>query len=202
MITDIIIVTLIILCTFLGYKRGLIKVAVRFLSFVAALVIALILYTPISNYIIENTEIVPKLEQTISSKLYTKEEKEKQTQNSENIVDTIGNYIEGYTESAKENTSGFVAKEVSIAIVRVGTWIFLFIATRILALFIKLFADAIAEFPIIKQFNKLRRNNIWNSGRNCFNICISCSLKYSKSSDRRKCYYKKSRRFAHRKNHV
>ena len=70
MLADLILIMLMALFIFLGYKRGLIKVAVRLLGFVAALVIALILYTPISNYIIENTEVVPNLKNTIEAKLY------------------------------------------------------------------------------------------------------------------------------------
>ena len=57
MIADIIIIAIMGLCVFFGYSRGLIKVGVRILSFVISLVIALVLYTPISNYIIENTDI-------------------------------------------------------------------------------------------------------------------------------------------------
>ena len=68
MIADIFVILIIMLCILIGYKKGLIKVAVRLLSFFVALIIALILYTPISNYIIENTEVVPSLKGTIQSK--------------------------------------------------------------------------------------------------------------------------------------
>lgn len=153
MVADLILITVIALCIFLGYKRGLIKVAVRLLGFIAALIIALILYTPISNYIIENTEIVPNIKNAIEEKLYTKEEKQENTENI-NIVDNVGKYIEDYTEGIKENTASFAAGEIAVAIVRILTWIGLFVGTRLLMLFIKLFTDAIAEIPVIKQFNK------------------------------------------------
>jgi len=153
MLADLILIMLMALFIFLGYKRGLIKVAVRLLGFVAALVIALILYTPISNYIIENTEVVPNLKNTIEAKLYTKEEKHQDIENT-NIVDNVGKYIEDYTEGIKENTASFAAQEIAIVTVRILTWIGLFVVTRLLMLFIKLFTDAIAEIPVIKQFNK------------------------------------------------
>ena len=153
MLADLILIILMALCIFLGYKRGLIKVAVRLLGFIAALVIALILYTPISNYIIENTEVVPNLKNTIETKLYTKEEKQQEIENA-NIVDNVSKYIEDYTEGIKENTASFAAQQIAVAIVRILTWIGLFIGTRVLMIFIKLFTDTISEIPVIKQFNK------------------------------------------------
>ena len=60
MIADIIVIGIMALCIFLGYWRGLIHVAVRLLGFVVALIVALILYTPVSNYIIENTSAVER----------------------------------------------------------------------------------------------------------------------------------------------
>ena len=43
------------LITFIGYKRGLIKVAFKLISFLLAIVLAVVLYKPISNFIINNT---------------------------------------------------------------------------------------------------------------------------------------------------
>lgn len=147
MIADLVIILIMLLCIFLGYKRGLIKVAVRIISFVLALVIALVLYTPVSNYIIEHTKAVPTLKQTIASKLYHQEE--------ENDAKTVEEYINQYTEDIKENTSEMVAQQAAIAVIRIGTWIGLFIVSKLLLLLIRLFTDAIASIPIIKQCNKV-----------------------------------------------
>ncbi len=184
MIADIVLIVIMALCIFLGYKRGLIKVAVRIISFFAALIIALVLYTPVSNYIIENTEIVPTLKNTIESKLYTKEENNNEQSENQNFTQSIESYINEHTEEIKENTSEVVSEQVAITVVKVGTWIGLFLISKILMLFVRLFADAIAEIPIIKQFNKAGRNNIWNIRRISLNICISCNFKYDISNDR------------------
>lgn len=179
MIADIFIILLIMLCILIGYKKGFIKVAVRLLSFAIALIVALILYTPISNHIIENTEIVPNLKETIQSKLYSKEEQEeKETQS---ITETMQNYIDNYTDGVKENTTGYISEGLAITIVRVGTWIGLFGITKLLMIFIRLFGDLVANIPIIKQFNKARRNNIWSLRRICNCICTPCSYKCSKT---------------------
>lgn len=176
MIADLIIIIIMALCIFLGYTKGLIKVAVRVLGFVVALVVALILYTPISNYIISNTEFVPNIKNVIETKLYNNEEGEIQTSESENIIENMGKYIENYTEGVKQSTSSFIAEEIAIAIVKIGTWIGIFAITKLLMLLLSLFGDAIAEIPVIKQFNKARRNNLWCFRRTCHNICITCSI--------------------------
>ncbi len=155
MVADIVIIAVMFLCVFLGYVRGLIKVAVRILGFLAALIIAFILYTPISNYLINNTEIVPNLKDTIQSKLYSQEEDSSDVQNSNaDFSESINNYIEHYTDEMKQNSSEYIAEGLANALVRGGTWICLFLVARILMIFIKIFASVIENIPIIKQFNK------------------------------------------------
>jgi len=112
MIADLILIGIIALCVFLGYTRGLIKVAVRIIGFFAALIIALILYTPVSNYIINNTDIVTNLEETIEKKIYDKESEE------EEAKDLMGS-IENYANGVKEESSKYIAKNIAISIVRV-----------------------------------------------------------------------------------
>lgn len=171
---DIIVIAIILLCIFLGYKRGLIKVAVRIISFVIALVIALVLYTPVSNYIIENTGAVPGLKNVIYSKLYNNEEKVNETEVNTSITSSIQNYISDYTDGIKANTSEYISEQIAIMIVRIGTWIGLFTVSKVLLIFIRFFADKIGEIPIIKQFNKARWNCIWSFRRICYCICIPC----------------------------
>ena len=168
MIADIVLLVVIALCIFLGYIRGLIKVAVRIIGFFVALIIALIFYTPVSNFIINNTEVVPNLQQTIASKIYEKDE------NAEEPKDLAG-VLESYANGVKEQSSKYIAENAAIAIVRVGTWIGLFIIARILMIFIKIFANIIEKIPVIKQFNKARWYNIWYIRRNINIIFGTCS---------------------------
>ena len=152
MIADLILILVMALCVFLGYKRGLIKVAVRILSFIVALVVALILYNPISNYIINNTEVVPNISNAIHSKLYNQEEETEE--NNDEEINTIENYIDEYTNEVKHESVDLVAQEGAVTIVRIGTWIGLFFVTKVAMIFVRFFADIIGKLPIIKQFNK------------------------------------------------
>lgn len=187
MIADIVVIIAILLCTFLGYKRGLIKVAVKILSFVIALIVALVLYMPISNYIIENTDLVSKIENVIEDKLVGQnEEPESKPEEDTNYLEAMENYIVEGAQNAKEDISESLSNNIAIAIVRIGTWIVLFIVIKIAMLFIKLFADAIAQIPIIKQFNKARRDYIRSIRRISINICCTCGFKHGISNVWRK----------------
>ena len=54
LIIDLIILGLILLCVFFGYKKGLTKCVIKILSFVIAIVIAVVLFKPISNFVNNN----------------------------------------------------------------------------------------------------------------------------------------------------
>ena len=155
MIIDLILIGIIILFTFLGYYRGLIKVGIKILGFVISLVVALVLYTPISNYIIENTNVEKDLESIIQQRLYNSEQSGDNQEQTDNIIENLGKYIDDYTDDVKENSSEYIAETLSIMVVRIGTWIGLFLVTRVLMIFLKIFGSIVEKIPIIKQFNKL-----------------------------------------------
>ncbi len=183
MIADIIIIAIMLLCIFLGYMRGLAKVAIKIIGFVASLVIALVLYTPISNYIINNTDIVNNLQTSIQGKIYSGNQEEEKENKEENVAEFLQNYIDDYTEGIKASGAEYIASSIAITTVRVGTWIGLFIVARAFMIILRLFSNIIEKIPVIKQFNKVRRNNIWNIRRSSINICNTCSNKFDCSYD-------------------
>ena len=72
-VIDLIVIGIILLSTFLGYKKGLIGVAFKIASFLIAIIITLILFKPISNYIMNNTTFAKTIEETIVETLSTQE---------------------------------------------------------------------------------------------------------------------------------
>ena len=89
---DLLVIGIIALCTFIGYKQGLVKAIIKILSFVIAIVIALILYKPVSNIIIKNTSIDDNIKNAIVEKILP----EGTDKNQEvTIEDNITNKIKG-----------------------------------------------------------------------------------------------------------
>lgn len=150
---DIILFIILILSIFLGYKKGLIALAFNLCAFFIALIITWILYTPITNLVISNTEFDENIKNTIIEKGVIQVEK-----NSNNEENQVSKYINDYVtvpatdkaNDAIEQTAGIVAEKV----VSIGVAILLFIAIRIILILLKFIAEFIANIPVIKQCNK------------------------------------------------
>ena len=141
---------------FLGYRRGLTGSLLKILSFVLAIVIAFILFKPVSNLVINHTNwddsLKTSIEQFITEKTSTPEEKSSLPQV---IVDYIDETMAQSVNEAKEVAIENTAQSVTNLIVNAGVWIAVFIIARILLIFIKFITALIAKLPVIKQFDKL-----------------------------------------------
>ncbi len=158
-IIDLILIAILALSIFFGYKKGLIGVAFKIVSFIIAIVITLILYRPVSSFIINNTELAKNIENTITDKLSSAEiEEGKIKEENTDLPNVIVNYInEGITnavDSTKDVVVGTIAKELSKSVINLIVIIAIFIITRLLLLFAKAILEAVSELPVIKQFNE------------------------------------------------
>lgn len=161
-IVDLIIVGIIALCTILGYVRGLTKVLLKIVSFVLAIVIAFILFKPISLLVINHTRIDDNIQSAIEEKMVgvvdgVSTNIEGNVEESSNMPDAMTEYIQEMVaegngtaqEAAKE-----AAKNVADIIVNAGTWILVFILARIILIFAKSLLELLVKLPVIKQMDK------------------------------------------------
>jgi len=148
LIIDLIILGIIALCTFIGYKQGLIKVAIKLVATILAIVIALILYKPISSFIIDNTQIDNQIQTTITNKLLPDNNTEEST-----ILDTSS--LPDLIISSTENTVNSISEVISVKLIELVVLIIIYLITKIVLRFITVLADLIAKLPILKQINKL-----------------------------------------------
>lgn len=140
---DLILLAIIALFTFIGYKKGLIKVSFGLVSFVLAIVISIVLYKPVSSFIINYTPLDDNIEAAVEERLDSPDTTDKETDN------IIGNFY----ANIKNTTTTTVADSISKTIINVGCMIIVFIISNIVLLFFKFTGDLIAKLPIIKQFN-------------------------------------------------
>lgn len=153
-IIDIAIVAIMAICIIIGYVKGLTGSLIKILSFVLSLIIAFILFIPVSNFIINHTQIDEMIEGTIRETVITDKEEKNETMPTA-ITDYINQKVEEAADNAKESIVDSTAKEVANTIVKAGTWIALFILARIALILLKLITSLIAKLPVIKQFDKL-----------------------------------------------
>ena len=98
-VLDIVLLIIFLLSLFFGYRKGLIGVAFNLCAFLVALVVTWILYNPITNVVINNTEIDDSIRNAIIEKgvIETKEDEEKEEEN------MINKYIQQYVTSPITN---------------------------------------------------------------------------------------------------
>lgn len=145
-VLDAIIIGVISLCTYIGYKRGLIKVVVSFLAFFIAIILTLLLYKPVANQIIEKTSIDENIEKSISSKI--------EDIDYENEDDNLAEFIKSTIDDYKEKSTEYIAESLTVTIIEGITFIGLYIVIRIVLFVLSFIFDFIASLPIIEQFDK------------------------------------------------
>lgn len=145
---DLIIIAIVLLFTFLGYKRGLIKVAIRLCTFFIAIIVAFMFFKPITNLVIENTKIDESIQTTITDRILP------EGSSQDEKVD-LGNKIPSIILKNGEETVKDIAESFSNTIISVSCFLIIFIFVKIVLRFVTALADLIAKLPILKQFNKL-----------------------------------------------
>lgn len=160
-LVDIIILGIIALSIFIGYRRGLIKCAINVLSFFVAILVVILLTSPISNLIIKNTKIDDNIRNAISEKIELNDvnvQDLKLTENNSNspevVRDHINNMMLDLTKTATGSVSEALAENITVIIINITVAIILFVGTKFALMFVKVLADVIGRIPLIKQFNK------------------------------------------------
>lgn len=148
-VIDLILIGIIALFTFLGYKQGLVKAAIKILSFFIAIVVALAIYKPVSGIIINNTSIDDNIKNAIVERIGTQnsdgsQEVQLEDNLTSKIVGDVNTTIDG------------VATAFSIKLIETATLLLIFILIRIALKFVTILTDLITKLPLIKQINKLR----------------------------------------------
>lgn len=141
---DIIIIAIIALSTFLAYRKGLAALAIKLFAVLISVVVTLILYKPISNFIINTTNIDETIQNAILEKSY---EIMKDDEEENQLVATV-------MEQAKTTALAQTAKDMSVQIINICVILILFFGIKIALKFVTVIADKIASLPIINKFNK------------------------------------------------
>lgn len=159
-IIDLIIIALILLSTYFGYRKGLVRVIFKICSFIIAIILMLILYKPVSNYVINNTTYDEKIKTAISEKLSTADLELGKIENTEEspypeiVVEYVNKYVTEAINEGKANVTEYVAENLSIIIINAIVAIVLFISINLLLLIVQLLTRFLVKLPVLKQFDK------------------------------------------------
>lgn len=150
-VIDIILVLIVALSAFLGYKKGLVELGAKLFAGIIAIVITLIIYKSVGNIVIKNTSIDEKIENTISEKTTNVIDENSKISDNKYIQDASDNAV----SQVKEEVLPEQARNIAVNVVYVATALILFIISKIVLSIVISLANAVASLPILKQFNEI-----------------------------------------------
>lgn len=133
---DLVLVLILVISVFAGYKKGLVKLGTELVAGIVAIIITMILYKPVSNFIIRNTSIDGNIRNIII----------------ENMINTEG------VNMGQQIPNGLLQSEagkISEGIIYTTTGIVLFLGIKIILSIVISLLDFVAKLPILKQFNEV-----------------------------------------------
>lgn len=158
MILDVIILVLFFLAIIIGYKKGLMKIILKFVGFILALTLAYIFCNSLANYIYNDTSIGEKLSISIEEKING------HINNSKEKIDIDGYYqsIESLLSSDEkqvldvENSTMVteVSNKIAMYIIKGASFILIVLIVNICIFILSLIFEGIFNLPILKTFNK------------------------------------------------
>ena len=140
---DVVIVLLIVLSTYLAYRKGLAALAIKLCATIIAVLVTLVLYKPISNFIINTTSIDETIENAVFEKAFNEVKNDEETGLAVSVA-----------EQAKVNALAQTSREVAIKTINISVIIILYFALKFALKFVTILANKIASLPIINKFNK------------------------------------------------
>lgn len=141
-IIDIILIAIVLLSAFLGYKKGLVKLGAKLFAGIIAIILTIIVYKPVSGMIINNTSIDEKIKDTI-------------IQNATDVIDKNEQMPNSITNQLENNILPEQAENLSKSVVYAVTAVVLFIVVKIILSIVISLMDFVANLPVLKQFNEV-----------------------------------------------
>jgi len=151
-ILDVIIVAILAINVYLCYKKGLVNLAVGLIAVVAAIILSVIFYKPITNLVVENTGFDEAIENTIIETFVPEGTDAGQVQyvGILSFLETeVGNVVNQTQNEVMYETAGAMAEKVINLIV----FIAIFTIVRVALFALTFVADAITSLPILKQLD-------------------------------------------------
>lgn len=162
-LVDLVIISIIASNAFWGYRRGLVGVIFKVLTFLISILIMFVLYKPVSNSIMEHTKLDEWLSDKIAQSIQGTSlddgellsyEDSGNSNISRVVIDELNSFVKDALKKSADNVVGYVSENIAIQMIRIGTMLLLFIVSRFFLLFIRFLAEILASLPIVKTFNR------------------------------------------------
>lgn len=164
-IADIIVLLIILIFGFVGYKRGFVKTAFGMASFFIAIILAFCLYKAVAYTLAERTEIDEWIYNAIAGKasqegnIETNDEPESNNDN-QSIEEAVKNLPENMKEQLgldemKDQTKAIVAEKVTEVALNIISFVGIYVVVRITLAIVCFVLDKLMLLPVLKQVNEI-----------------------------------------------
>lgn len=173
MIIDIVIILLIALAGFVGYKKGFVDMIASIVSIILAFILAIVLQEAVADFLIEKTglgsNIENQIEDTLKNALIDEDaSKSQEVENGENIESSeqleantkkqnveIKGFIENFVkEEIIADNIPIIANNITKFIFKGISFIGIFIIVIIITYIIRMILNLVFELPILSTVNK------------------------------------------------
>ena len=163
-IADLIVVLIVLITAFIGYKRGFVKTAFGMVSFLVAIILSFSLYKPVANILSEKTGMDEWIHEVIEGKVENNNEdesdgktiKEEERSIEEAIVNLPENIKEQFgLEEIKEQTKATIAEKVTLISLNLISFIGIYVISRIVLIVVCFILDKLMLIPVLKQINEI-----------------------------------------------
>lgn len=154
MIIDIIVIVLLLLGAFSGYKKGLVGILVSFIGMIIAIVLAFGLQIPVANYLNDNTIIGKSINQTITKGI-TQTINNKDIDKDENQDKKIDFYDGIIEKITNEDQIASVSNNIVLFILKGISFVLIFIIVIIIFYIIQMVLNLVFNLPILGTVNKI-----------------------------------------------
>lgn len=164
---DVCIIILIILNGLRGLSIGLVLSVFSIVSYIAAGIIAKLYYPTLTNYILNNTNLIAKIQSFVFSKIKYSDVARSEVGANANIFDAMNlpkiienllmksDAIKQYGEGVTNNIYNYISFAITQMIVEILSIIAIFLVVKFLINIAASILDGIASLPVINQFNRL-----------------------------------------------
>lgn len=164
-VVDILIVLIIGLCVFMGYKKGLARCLLKLVTTLIALFIAIALYRPFVNFVVNNTIIDENIQLSLEKVMNNGIEERKSEQDTDlvkedsgvpkPIAEYLNSNFKDSVQQKQEEAVISVARGAALLIVNIACFILIYVIVKIILKILSILIDIVSKLPVIRQFNEV-----------------------------------------------
>ena len=175
MILDIVLIIILLISAFIGYKKGLVGVVLSIVSLILSIILAVFLQSTVANYLYNDTGVGTMIESSIKTTIETELENRLNTEVEENENKFIDMFFE--PEELASTMVDESANKITMFILKGISFVGIFILVFIICYILRMILNIVFKLPILNSINKVGGVSL-NVLKTVFKIWILLAIIY------------------------